>query len=342
MQIRWGIIGCGNVTEVKSGPGFQKAEGSALVAVMRRDAAAARDYAARHNVPRWYSDADKLINDLEVDAVYVATPPGSHLEYALRIAAAGKPAYVEKPMARSHAECQRMIEAFAARKLPLFVAFYRRALPRFLKARELVQGGAIGTLTGVLYRCCEPRHREAAKPLPWRLIAQQSGGGIFLDLGSHTLDVIDFIVGPLQDVTGIAANVASSYDVEDVVAMSFRTPGGAAGAATWNFASDYRADEIEFIGTDGRLALSTFSEEPVRLQRGESLETFDIRHPPHVQQPLIQSIVDQLLGRGTCPSTGESAARTAKVMDTVLAGYYGGRDDAWWTRPESWPGRRRG
>ena len=97
--IRWGIIGCGNVTEVKSGPGFQKAKNSALVAVMRRNGALAEDYARRHNVPRWTDDAQALIDDPEVDAVYVATPPAFHIEYTIQAARAGKPVYVEKPLA---------------------------------------------------------------------------------------------------------------------------------------------------------------------------------------------------------------------------------------------------
>ncbi len=100
--IRWGIIGCGDVTEVKSGPGFQKAQGSALVAVMRRDRARAEDYARRHGVPRAYGEADALIADPEVDAIYIATPVSSHCALALQVAAAGKPCLVEKPMAMSH------------------------------------------------------------------------------------------------------------------------------------------------------------------------------------------------------------------------------------------------
>ena len=142
--IRWGIIGCGNVTEVKSGPGFQKARNSALVAVMRRNAALAQDYAGRHGVPRWYDDGAALIADPEVDAVYVATPPSSHKGYVLACAAAGKPVYVEKPMALDHGECEEMIAACRAANVPLFVAYYRRALPRFLKVKELIDGGAIG------------------------------------------------------------------------------------------------------------------------------------------------------------------------------------------------------
>jgi len=97
--IHWGIIGCGDVTELKSGPAFQKVPGSKLVAVMRRNADLARDYAKRHGVARWYSDASELINDPQVDAVYVATPPDSHALYAIQAMKAGKPVYVEKPMA---------------------------------------------------------------------------------------------------------------------------------------------------------------------------------------------------------------------------------------------------
>ena len=341
-RIRWGIIGCGDVTEVKSGPGFQKAADSQLVAVMRRNAALAEDYARRHGVPKWYADADGLIRDSDVDAVYVATPPGTHCEYALKVCAAGKPAYIEKPMARNAPECEQMVNAFAAARLPLFVAYYRRRLPRFLKAKELIDGGALGSLTGVSYRFSDGRHQLlTADDLPWRLKAADAGGGFIFDLGSHTLDILDFLLGPLQDAAGTAANLASSYEVEDSVAMSFRTGSGVPGVATWNFASGVRDDSIELTGTSGRLSLSTFGTEPVRLDTKNGVSEFDLPNPPHVAQPLIQSVVDNLLGRGSCPSTGAAALRTARVMDRVLEAYYGGRSDAFWLRPETWPGRRR-
>src|SRR5688572_23614993 len=109
--IRWGILGCGDVTEIKTGPAFYKVPGSQLVAVMRRNGELAADFARRHGVPRWYDNAAALVNDPEVDAVYIATPPGAHLEGALLVAAAGKPVYMEKPMARNAAECDAMIAA---------------------------------------------------------------------------------------------------------------------------------------------------------------------------------------------------------------------------------------
>ncbi len=344
--IRWGLLGCGDVAEVKSGPGFQKAAGSELVAVMRRRGDLAADYARRHGVRASYDDAAALINDPAVDAVYVATPPGAHAELALAVCAARKPAYVEKPMARNHAECRLMLDAFAAAGVPLFVAYYRRALPRFLRARDLVAAGALGRVTGVSYRLAGPYHRDvealvrAGASLPWRVQAEHAGGGLLLDLGCHTLDMLDFILGPLEDVRGSATNVATPHLVEDSVAMSFRTAGGALGAAQWNFASDERADEIAISGDRGELRLSTFGNEPVELRRGAEIERFDLPNPPHVQQPMIQTVVDHLLGRGRCESMGESAARTSAVIDTVLLGYYGTRDDGFWRAPESWPGRQ--
>ncbi len=343
MPIRWGIIGCGEVTEVKSGPALQYAQDSHLVAVMRRDAEKVEDYARRHGVPRWYTDADALIADPEVDAVYVATPPGSHLEYALRACAAGKPVYVEKPMARSYRECTRMIEAFKKAGVKLFVAYYRRALDRFLKVKEIIDTGKIGLVTGITYRYIAPQHRALeASALPWRVVASESGGGLFLDLGCHLLDLLDFLLGPLEAVSGLAANRASPCQVEDTVAMHFKTGEGAPGTASWNFAGHTGhapEDRLEICGTDGRITVSVFGVEPVLLSTRRGEESFAFTNPYRIQQPLIQTVVNELLERGTCPSTGESAARTSLVMDRVLSDYYRGRDDEFWLRPETWQHR---
>jgi predicted dehydrogenase len=339
--IRWGIVGCGDVCEVKSGPGFQKARGSSLVAVMRRNGALAADFAKRHGVPRWYDDARALINDPEVDAVYVATPPGNHLESARLVAAAGKPCYMEKPMARHTPECDAMIATLAAAKQKLFVAYYRRAMPRFLKVKELLDGGAIGQLTGITYRLAwsTPVNADPANNA-WRVSAENSGGGLLLDVGSHLLDYLDFVFGPLEDVHGRAAHLASAADVEDAATMTFRTAAGVPGAATWNFSSLVKDDTLDFTGTKGRISFTFFDGSPIRLETAHGLESLDIANPVHFAQPLIQTVVDDLLGRGTCPSTGESARRTQLVMDRMLSDYYGGREDEFWKRPKTWPGRK--
>ena len=321
-MIRWGIIGCGDVTEIKSGPGFQQAENSSLVAVMRRDAAKAADYARRHNVPRWYASADQLLADPDVDAVSIATPPSSHYELALMAAAAGKPTLVEKPMAINHDHCRRMIDAFAAARVPLFVAYYRRALPKFLKVKELFESGAIGRPIAVQVTHCTQPARYEPHQLPWRFRPEISGGGLFVDLGAHTLDLLDFYFGPIVDVWGRADRFGENYSVEDAVVMAFRHNSGVQGVARWHFTANRHMDRVEIEGAAGTISFPTFGHDPVLLVNRSGAQSFDIRHPAAIQQPLIQTIVDQLENRGQCPSTGESAARTTWVMDQVLRPYY--------------------
>jgi predicted dehydrogenase len=321
--IRWGMIGCGDVTEVKSGPGLQKARGSSLVAVMRRTGALAADYARRHGVPRWYDDAEALVHDPEVDAVYVATPPAYHREYTLACARAGKPVYVEKPMGRTYGECRDMIAACEEAGTPLFVAYYRRALPRFLQVKELIDSGALGEVRCVtiqLTRTVPPGGYDPEN-LPWRVVPEIAGGGLFMDLACHTLDYLDFALGPIREVQGFATNQGGHYRAEDMVSASFLFESGVHGVGTWCFDAFAQVDVNEIVGTEGRVRFSSFGIEPVVLETRQGMTEYPIPNPPHVQQPLIQAVVDELLGQGTCPSTGVTAARTNWVMDQVLKEY---------------------
>lgn len=317
--IRWGIIGCGDVTEVKSGPGFQKAEHSALVAVMRRTGSLAADYARRHGVPRWYDDAEALVRDDEVDAVYVATPPSSHREYALLCASVGKPVYVEKPMALDHAECMMMVAACREAGVPLFVAYYRRALERFLRIKQLIDDGAIGDVRLVSVTLHQPLMPEDLDParLTWRVDPAIAGGGRFVDMASHMLDFLDFALGPIADVEGIASNQARRYPAEDIVSGHFRFESGVHGIGSWCFAAGDRLDRTEIVGSEGRITFATFDATPVSVTTRSGTEQLEIAYPAHIQQPLIQSIVHALNGVGECPSTGVTGARTSWVMDRM-------------------------
>ena len=322
-KIKWGMIGCGDVTEVKSGPAFSNVPDSELVAVMRRNAEKAEDYAKRHNVPRWYSDADKLINDPEINAVYIATPPDSHCEYTLRVAATGKPIYVEKPMARSYDECQRMIDACDKANVPLFVAYYRRALPDHLKVKELLDSGAIGEVRFVNIRLYWPTNWQidlSKGDLPWRVDPEIAGGGYFFDLASHSFDFLDFIFGPVKKAAGLVANQAGLYKAEDIVAANFEFESGVIGSGVWCYSIDEtsRTEVTEIVGATGRITYHSFSPGPVRLETVDGVQEFDPEMPQHVHQPLVQTVVDELLGRGKCPSTGSSGARTNWVLDQIV------------------------
>lgn len=317
--INWGIIGCGNVTEVKSGPALQKATGSSLVAVMRRNGALAQDYAQRHGVPKWYDDADALIHDVDVDAVYIATPPSSHKDYTLAVAKAGKPVYVEKPMALNYVECQVMTTACEQAGVPLYVAYYRRGLPRFLQVKSWIEDGAIGEVRSVdmrLYR--PPSPKDGGPDKPWRLDPSVAGCGYFCDLGSHIIDLLQFLLGPIDSVQGYASNQGGLYEVEDTVSAQFVFENGAHGVGMWHFNTQNSLDRTEIVGTQGCIRYATFAEEPLHLIRGDDIETIHIENPKHIQQPLIQTVVDDILGIGECPSTGRSAAMASRIMDSIL------------------------
>lgn len=319
--IRWGMIGCGDVAEVKSGPGFYKAGHSQLAAVMRRNGALAADFARRHNVSRWHDDADAIIGAPDIDAVYIATLTDSHRDYALRCAAAGKAVYVEKPMGMNHAECVEMIAACRAAGVPLWVGYYRRALPRFLAVRELIANGAIGDVRMVVTRQFQqlpPAAQLEGSSLPWRIDPALSGGGFFFEMACHHLDFLDYLFGPVESVRAFADNQAGAYRPEDVVVASMRFASGIYASGAWCFSSDVDEEYNEIIGTRGRIRYSSVNPVPIVVSRGATREEIAIGDPSHVHQPLIQSIVDELNGNGHCPSTGESAARTAWVMDEIL------------------------
>lgn len=327
-MINWGIIGCGKVTEVKSGPAFNKVKDSRLVAVMRRNAALAEDYARRHNVPKFYSKSSDLINDNEVNAVYIATPPGTHAQYALEVIKAGKPVYIEKPMALNYSECVKINKAAQKYGVPVFVAYYRRALPGFLLVKDLVDKGSIGKIRFVVIQLFKyPSEDEKAGILPWRLDPKLSGGGHFFDLACHQLDYLDLLFGPVQKVRSIAVNQAGLYKVEDFVSAQFLFCNNIIGTGTWSFSvsPESNRDTIEIIGDKGSIKFTTFNFEPIVLMNESGRQEFINERPENIQYYLIDKIVQALKGQGASPSTGISAARTSKVMDEVVKEYYKGR-----------------
>jgi predicted dehydrogenase len=323
-EVRWGIIGAGDVCEVKSGPAMNKINHSKLVAVMRRNAQKAEDYARRHGVDKWYDDADRLINDPDVNAVYIATPPGSHKEYTLKAASAGKPVYVEKPMARTHQECLDMVDACERADVPLFTAYYRRRLPNFLEVERILKEGVIGEVRYaniLLNKTLEPDIVWASGNKDnWRIVPDISGGGYFYDLASHQLDMMDFLFGPVVNARGVSKNQAKKYTAEDIVLGTFEFANGVVGQGSWCFTTSNASDRelTTIVGSKGQISFPFFGDHSVTVHvegKEPKLLKFDI--PVNIQQPLIQTIVDELRGAGRCPSTGVSGSRTNKVMELL-------------------------
>jgi len=322
-NIQWGIIGAGDVTEHKSGPAFSKIEHSSLIAVMRRNEEKVKDYAQRHNIPKYYTDVDLLINDPDVNAIYIATPPSSHKEYTIKSLMAGKPVYVEKPMAMNYAECQEMIEAAHQANQKLFVAYYRRALPYFQKVRSLLEKNVIGDLLTVEIKHYRSPRLSDLDPNnnDWHIDPNIGGEGYFYDLAPHTLDILDFLLGEINDAKGYSSNRGGLYKVSDTISAVLRFQSGITGSGQWCFVSskEEEIDRIEIYGKKGKISFSTFAFTPIKVAiEGKKAEFFDLPKPEHIQQPLIQTIVNEIREVGKCPSTGVSGARTSRIMDLIL------------------------
>ena len=315
------MIGTGNVTEKKSAPSFNKIENSRLMAVANRSPKKAEDYAQRHGIPAWYKDPYEVISDPEVNIVYIATPPGSHMDYALETLKSGKPVYIEKPMARTGEECRIINEAAEKAGLPVFVAYYRRGLEYFKKVKSIIDSGTLGKIRHInMQQYYQARTEDYDRAnLPWRVIPEDAGGGYFHDLGCHALDILFHIFGDPLEVSGKATNVAGMYEPEDTLSASLVLPGNLMVTGSWNFVTPtaFQKDLVEVVGEKGKLDFAIFSFKPITLNTGDHKETIATIQPEHIQMPLITTIVSELNGQGRCPSTGRTAEITSNAMDII-------------------------
>jgi predicted dehydrogenase len=321
--LRWGFIGCGEVTERKSGPAFSEVEGSSVVAVMSRSEQRARRYAEHHGIPKWYTDAQELIGDPDVNAVYVATPPSSHATFAIMAMRAGKPVYVEKPLASTYEDCARINRVSEETGQPCFVAYYRRYLPYFQKVKNLVDSGVIGkTLTVQIRFSTPPRAVDLVPPKeqPWRVKPDISGGGYFYDLAPHQFDLLQSICGIIIDARGFCANRGGFYEAEDTVSATFEFENGLPGSGSWCFVAheSAREDRIEIVGDKGLLCFSVFDYQPIKVHTSEGTEVINVPNPPYVQYPIIKSVCEHLQGIGLCECTSVSATPVNWVLDRIL------------------------
>ena len=322
-QINWGFIGCGEVTEIKSGPAFNEVPGSRVVAVMSRNAQKARSYAERHNIAKWYTDAQALVDDPDVNAVYIATPPSSHATYAIMAMHAGKPVYVEKPLAASYDDCARVNHVSQITGVPCFVAYYRRYLPYFLEVKNMVGSGRIGEVINVQIRFSVPPREldyDSKEKLPWRLQPDIAGGGYFYDLAPHQLDMLQYMFGVITHAEGYSANRGKLYTAEDTVSACFRFESGLPGSGSWCFVGheSAREDRIEVIGDKGMVSFSIFDYQPIELITSSGNQKITVPNPKCVQLPLIQNVVETLQGTAHCKCRSISATPTNWVMDRIL------------------------
>jgi predicted dehydrogenase len=317
-EIKWGIIGCGDVTEVKSGPAFNKIPHSKLVAVMRRDAAKAEDYAKRHGVSKWYSNASDLINDPEVNAIYIATPPLQHEEYTIAALVAGKPVYVEKPMALNGQAAQNMANAAHQYGVKLVVAHYRRSQPLFLKIKSLLAANTIGDVRFVDLKMLQPKASNiiANSEENWRINPAISGGGLFHDLAPHQLDLMLYYFGEVKQFNGLANKKDPTEPVEDLVTGHILFENGVVFNGLWCFSApqNEQTDLCEIYGSKGKISFSIFGQF-IKVNLNGEEEIINFEPLPHVEQPMIEQVVAYFRGESENPCSAEEALKTMKLMD---------------------------
>ena len=317
--IRWGIIGCGSVTEIKSGPPYYKVDGFELAAVMRRDENKVKDYAKRHGVKKYYTNADELIGDPEIDAIYIATPPDSHKYYGLKVAAAGKPCCIEKPLSPNYDDSLAIYEEFEKRKLPLFVAYYRRSLPRFKQVKDWIDNGAIGEVRHINWHLSKPPNNiDESKNYNWRTDKSIADGGYFDDLASHGLDLFVFLLGNVKTAHGISLNQQGLYSSKDAITACWLHENGVTGAGSWNFGTNMREDKVEIYGSKGKIEFAVFTDQPIVLNSDSGIQSLFIENPENIQFYHVKNMRSQFFEHIAHPSTGLSATHTSWIMDKIL------------------------
>lgn len=335
-QIKWGIIGCGNVVENKSGPAFNTTNNSCIYAVMRRDIEKAEKSAKKLGATKWYDNVDALLEDDNVNAVYIATPPGLHLEQAKKCCRAKKPTYIEKPFARNYQEALQITNMFKEAGVPLYVAHYRRALPKFIKVKELIDSNIIGKICEVDFRL-NRKFNKAEAIDSWLYNTELSGGGKFYDIAPHTIDIMVYLFGNFIDVKGIATNNSDEYEVEDIVTMIFKTEKGIVGTANFNSIALDKKDSMIVNGTKGKIEFSIHGDSPIIVTTADGARNIEIKNPDIIQEDMIKNVVQSLItGEHLNTCLADEALETSRIMDVVLKDYYNGREDDFWNRIDTW------
>lgn len=317
--LRWGVIGCGNVAEKKSVPAYKNTKGFHVEMVMRRNTKKAEDYARRHQIANWSDNADEVINNPNIDAIYIATPPDTHKYYALKVAEAGKPCCIEKPMAPTYGESLEIYKAFQTKNIPLFIAYYRRSLPRFLQIKQWLDHGLIGEVRHIHWQKTKtPNNIDLSGEYNWRTDTNIARGGYFDDLASHGLDLFVFLLGNIKDAGGFGTNQLGLYSAFDTVTANWMHEGGITGSGSWNFGTHHRLDKVEILGSKGRIQFAVLDEAPIELENAFGHQLLNIEHPEHIQQYHVENIKQHLLGKAEHPSTGKTGLHISWVMEQIL------------------------
>ena len=317
MILRWGIIGCGAVANSKGGPSLYNVKRSKLVAVMSRREEKARAFARRHGAKKFYTKVEDLLKDEEIDAVYIATPPYVHCQYTIRAAEAGKHVLCEKPMAMTVKECRMMIDACRRADVKLMVAYYRRGWPNVQAVKKVIDQGEIGDI--ILAKVHAARYYGPEK-ISWRINPEISGGGVLMDLGSHYIDLLTYLLGDVSGVKALTESVYWNYEVEDSAMLLMKFERGSHGVASFNWNIGVRELEFGIYGTKGKVSFSPGS--PSRsgdftLFLGEEEKKINLKPTSITHLEIVRNFISGVLEDEELICPGEEGIKTNKVIEAA-------------------------
>lgn len=321
-SVRWAMIGTGAVTEVKSGPGLYKSENSNLVGVYDINIEKAKDYAKRHGVKKVYEKIEDALNDDEVNAIYISTPPNFHKEMVLKAIEAKKPAYVEKPLALNYKEALEIKRASEEKNVPVFVAYYRRGQEKFITIKNIIESGEIGNIKTIslVHNMAVEKNELSRDTLPWRLIPSITLGGKIVDMDTHVIDIVQFLIGDISEVRGFAINTGNYYDVEDTGVMIFKI-GDILATANWCYVADKTEEKLTIVGDKGRIETTGLFAGDVKVERDGEIKNLSFKEPEHAAMPFIQQVVNELIGKEKSNADLDSAINNVRVIDKLLKDY---------------------
>jgi predicted dehydrogenase len=320
--LRWGLIGCGDIARKRVAPALRDGASCELVAVSRAQAELAEGFAREFGARRWHEDWRELVRAPEIDAVYVATPVDLHARMSIAAAEAGRHVLCEKPMALTTAQCRAMIEACRANGVRLGVAYYRRFYPVLRRIKEILAAGEIGRLGLVLIRAFEWHTIPEGSARSWFLRKDRAGGGPLMDFGCHRIEVLLNLLGPVDEVRGLAGNTLFQREVEDTATACFRFREGAMGLLAVSVSVEEPRDSLDLYGSEGSIHVPVLNQGTLRVLNGE--EERRENHPPHanLHQPLIEDFTRAVL-QGRRPEVGGEMGLEVQRLIEVVYGAQG-------------------
>lgn len=316
-KLKWGLIGCGDISEKRVAPALRDLENCELVTVNRANYTKAKDFARQFGARKWTKDWREILDDEEVQAVYIATPVYLHAEMTIAAAEAGKHVLCEKPMGMNTKECDDMIDACTSNGVKLGVAYYRHFYPAVKRIKDIIASGEIGIVANAQINNFEPFNRKPGEPRYWLLEKDKAGGGPMMDMGCHRIEVFTNILGPIQEAKGFLTNVLYEREVEDTAIAHLLFETGTTAVLTSSHAAFEPQDTLDVFGCKGSIHVPVLNEGTMTIKTsdGERVE----KHPPHanVHQPLVDDFTRAVLEDREPGVTGEAGRAVTAVEDMI-------------------------